>query len=290
MQKTATQKTTKDAFGDSTICFFGWDTLSAGKNMAVDEILLRRAEKENTFFVRFYDFSRPSVVLGSNDHPDLVKDPTGVDICRRITGGRPIYIDKNILGYSIIGPLTNETVELSNVEKMHKALGIMLAATISNIIGKEHEVTLGNTSSIRVDDKPIAGHAQHIIGKHSFIYSGVIVIAPWEIHPIKRLLGINSEDQKSISQLPNIADLAVEKKDPKEHKMDVVKGLSARFPRDNLTYIADAEKRRILSEATLLFNKKYGKADWTFKQDGFLRRDVKFCILFEDGPKPQPKN
>lgn len=86
---------------------FGYGRYSAQMNMAIDEALFSLSCASKKFFVRFYDFSRPSVILAVFDSPNnFVGDSNdSIDITRRITSGKPIYIDDNALAYCITGPI-----------------------------------------------------------------------------------------------------------------------------------------------------------------------------------------
>jgi lipoate-protein ligase A len=269
-------------FGRRRISLFGYDKLSAGRNMAVDEGLMRLAGKENRFFVRFYDFERPAVILAAYDHPDLVKNGggNGFDVCRRMTGGRPICMNGNTLGYSITGPAREADVA---PQFIHKNLGGLLADTIESMIEPGHEVNLGKTSSVRIDGKPIAGHGQFIDAGRSFLYHGLVVAAPWDAELIGDLIEITPEDRESIGLLPNISDLSAKRMDVEACKRGIIEGLSARLPKANLDEISAAEKSEAFENAERLCAEKYANSEWTYRRDVLLRRDVRFCILYEDG-------
>ena len=87
------------------------DTPASGaRNMAVDEFLLKRAEKEGGAPVlRLYSFNPPAITLGY--HQDAAKAidleaaaADGLDIIRRITGGRALLHDGE-LTYSVTAPI-----------------------------------------------------------------------------------------------------------------------------------------------------------------------------------------
>ncbi len=70
-------------------------------NMAKDEFLFQRLEQEAGTILRFYSWARPTVSLGYSQKPELVLDAdycrrTGVDIVRRITGGKLVLHDQEV--------------------------------------------------------------------------------------------------------------------------------------------------------------------------------------------------
>lgn len=83
---------------------------SGARNMAVDEFLLRRVENDGGAPVlRLYSFSPPAITLGY--HQDASKaidisavEADGLDIVRRITGGRALLHDGE-LTYSVTAPV-----------------------------------------------------------------------------------------------------------------------------------------------------------------------------------------
>ena len=83
---------------------------SGARNMAVDELLLRRVENDGGAPVlRLYSFSPPAITLGY--HQDVSKAididaaaADGLDVVRRITGGRALLHDGE-LTYSVTAPV-----------------------------------------------------------------------------------------------------------------------------------------------------------------------------------------
>lgn len=276
----ALQKRKDNPFGNSKVVFFGYDTFDAAKNMAVDELLKEKADKENRFFVRFYNVSRPSIILGSEDHYDLVKSANlnGCDMSRRITGGRPIYLDENTLQYSIAGPLRGGLNGFPR--EIHKRFGLILAESIEEAIGDGHEISLPRSSSIRIDGKPIAGHGQSISQGHSFLYHGVVVVYPWNLTMINALLHVDSKDFEELRSLPNLKDLGGDGT-PEEQKEELVGRMMAKLPPGQLVSVGADEREAIISKAASLSASKYSNPKWVFRDDIKLRRDAKFCILYE---------
>ncbi len=93
----------------------GWlliddEPASGARNMAVDEILLRRAEERGGAPVlRLYSFSPPAITIGYHQDAASAVDidaaaSDGIDVVRRITGGRALLHDGE-LTYSVTAPI-----------------------------------------------------------------------------------------------------------------------------------------------------------------------------------------
>ena len=290
----------KSVFGDKKVVMFGWDKFSAGMNMAVDEILMRHAYQEKKFFVRFYDFVKPSVILGMYDDPNVIKSRNAeeFDFSRRITGGKPIFMDGNTIGYSITGPLPMNGVAENPLlnpvypnKIIHNKLAPFLAKAIAQMIEPGCEIRLGNTGSIKVNGRQIASHAQFNKRSHSFIYHGAVVMAAWKLELIGTVLQVREEDKRSIIELPNISSLSIDKNNSVlSYKGRLVDRFISALPKANLDYMLDSDKIAVLEEAGDLYDKKYSQSGWIFKSGSNLGRGVSFCILYEDTMQiPEPE-
>lgn len=272
-------------FKGKQIVFFGWDKLDYARNMAIDEVLLNRAYEEDRFFVRFYDFQRPTVILAADGHSGVVKNrDDGFDVGRRISGGWPIYIDSNVLSYSITGSLKGEPEEKVGT-RLHDSLGRLLSESIKDMIDQRHKITLGDISGIRVDKIPIAGHSYHMALNRSFLYHGAVLIDRWKVGSVKRALMIREEEVERIESLPNLSDLSINKKGVLELKDEVIRRIVGRLPKENLTFINDQEKQDIMMGAEKLANSDYRDRKFILGDEKRLLRDddMKFCLLHMDG-------
>jgi lipoate-protein ligase A len=155
----------------------------------------------------------------------------------------------------------------------------MLTDTIANMVGPEYKLRLGSTSSVKVDEKPIAGHGQFISKKQSFLYHGVIAISDWDTQMIENLLKITREDFEKITTLPSIKSLVKGDKDATFYKGALVNDMLSRFPKANFKHIPTSLKSEILEEAQRLQETKYESRDWIYRSDIRLRQDTRFCIL-----------
>lgn len=82
--------------------------LAGPDNMAVDEVLLRRAAATGEAVFRVYAWSAPTLSLGRNQPARDEYDPTalrnhGVSVVRRLTGGRAVLHHREVT-YSVTAP------------------------------------------------------------------------------------------------------------------------------------------------------------------------------------------
>ena len=109
----------------------------AAYNMAIDEELLARAQKERTAPVlRFYGWSPPAVSIGRFQKIEAAVNADacarhGIDIVRRITGGRAVLHNKE-LTYSIIARL-DEPLFPSTVLGTYKVIATGLLAGLKHL-------------------------------------------------------------------------------------------------------------------------------------------------------------
>jgi len=83
--------------------------LDGATNMALDEVLMRRAARTGEWVLRCYAWSRPTLSLGRNqlacgryDLDAIAR--RGIDVVRRPTGGRAILHDREVT-YSVTAPV-----------------------------------------------------------------------------------------------------------------------------------------------------------------------------------------
>ena len=83
--------------------------LSAGFNMALDEVLLERVSESThpvETYLRFYQWERPTLSLGVSQKAARVVDldyckSQGIEVVRRITGGKAVLHDQEVT-YSVV--------------------------------------------------------------------------------------------------------------------------------------------------------------------------------------------
>jgi len=128
-------------------------------NMAVDEELLARAQKERTTPVlRFYGWSPPAVSIGRFQKIEEAVNSAacarrGIDIVRRITGGRAVLHNRE-LTYSIIARL-DEPLFPSTVLGTYKVIATGLLAGLKRLGLPAEMVSRGsrNAALVKKDAK-----------------------------------------------------------------------------------------------------------------------------------------
>ncbi len=275
--------------------YFGYDRFSAAKNMAIDEILKNKCEKDNKIYIRFYDFEKPCVILSYSDSKECLRkdayENKEIEISRRQSGGKPIYIDSNILAYSIIGSLNKDTTEFASTTSVHNYFGAFIADAINKTVKIDRQrITLGNVYSIKIDGKPIAGHAQFPTLSHSFFYHGVLAVGKWNALKINTLLNLSEADFDALKASPCITDLLKTDKDIngdistiEKIKQNLAKTILELISDNKYQEINSKEKSIIVSNAENLAYSKYFTKEWIEKSSkGIkLKKDSRFCLLYE---------
>jgi lipoate-protein ligase A len=263
--------------------------------MAIDEALFQHARDTGRTAIRFYEFKKPSIVLSYSDHPDNAKRENleGVELLRRITAGKPIYVHSGTLSYSIAGPLNVPgSAGVTSVVDVHNYFGTIIAEAIASVINApDVKVELGKAYSIRANGKPIAGHGQHLTTGSAFLYQGIITILPWDADLIDRLLHIRREDFEELKVLPSVKAISTVQMSADEYKARLIRKILARVYDPGTDQIDSREMAEIMQKANDL-KAKYTSDDWTMRaryaSDGqpdgreiTLKLDSRFCLLFE---------
>ncbi len=264
---------------------FGHGKYDAYMNMAIDEVLMDLADKTGRFFFRTYDFSKSSVILANSDSPMNLKELDGnVDVTRRISGGKPIYIDDNVLSYSITGPMHSIGGAFRNSTAINNAFGPLVMDAIAGIANCSDRLSMGKVYSIEFDGKPIVGNGQHLNPSHSFLYHGVAAVGPWDARSIDRRLWLRREDYDALYTLPNLHDIAGDGYTVQEYKRMLAESLhkAIGIAFSSMSGIGRSEKDKVLKSATTKVASIYASRSWVFRDDPGMKRDSRFCLLWPD--------
>src|SRR3989344_2902088 len=156
------------------------DTLDGLDNMALEEHFLQDSAKTKNAHIRFYDFSKDTVVLGYSQALDALKTwDSSFNVVRRASGGSHVHVGKNILAYSVIVPrdgsfVNHQDFRIYYADQIAKALETI---GITNIT-KDH-----NASTIMQNDKVIASHAV-TWGAKSALLHGLVMIDPYNMNQV----------------------------------------------------------------------------------------------------------
>lgn len=260
---------------------FGNGKYDAAMNMAIDEAMMRLSDQNGTFMLRTYEFIKPSVVLSFSDSTQNILSQSDIDVTRRISAGKPIYIDKNVLAYSITGPM-HSPYGFSPTD-LHKVLGSIISDSIERTVKCDIRLSLGNAYSIRYLGLPIVGNGQHIGKMHSFLYHGVIALGPWDHDNIRKVLRINDSDLQTMQQLPSISQIGNYKKDIQIYRSELCANIIDVATEYFKTYsvVCDQNKSKIIEDAKIIAEQKYKANEWIARTDIPLRVDSRFCLLYE---------
>ncbi|MFZ2055750.1 MAG: lipoate--protein ligase family protein [Candidatus Aminicenantales bacterium] len=159
-------------------------------NMAVDEYLFRRLDKDPRTTVRFYRWERPTVSLGYSQRVQEVLDydycrRNGVDVVRRITGGKLVLHWREIT-YSIVSSDTAAFSPILAESYRRISLGLILGLKRMGLQarlagpppssysrGKMPCFAYPARDEIEIDGRKIIGSAQKRVGER-FLQHGSI--------------------------------------------------------------------------------------------------------------------
>jgi len=277
-----TEKDKTSMFQNKTVISLGYGRHDAATNMAIDEAMLNLSSRSGKFFLRFYDFDKPSIVLSNSDHPDsiIMENLNGTSVTKRQTAGRPIYLDRNTFSYSITGhvPIGNDVPhDWDFKSKVHSHFGTIIASVIKAMANPEHVVEIGKHKSVVVDGRPIAGHAITTVGHYSFLYHGVLGLDQWDAAKINSLLRIRYKDFEEIGRLPSINSVAkIKSADLSEYRrrfMDLLLDSMGQ-----IQAIEPADESELLGSAAKLAKQKYSNEDWFLRKDDNLKVRLRFCM------------
>ncbi len=288
------------------LSYLGYGEYGAAMNMALDEAMRERSSETGAMLVRFYDFKRKSVIYSKFDDASIIKreNADGIEITRRESGGRPIYLSSNVLCYSIAIPERQDGGSDDTEYGVHQRYGRIMADTIAWVAGMgSNELELPGRSSIRFMGEPLAGHAQWRSGfnKGPTLYHGIIVVAPWDAEEIGRIWNIDKKELGRIAGLPSVMGIARRGLGSvAETKLEIVNTFLALIGKRDAVPDTN-EDGLLLSRAARLAADKYANDSWVFprldSEESERRtireqrlRNVPFCILWEDSQKPPKVN
>lgn len=243
-------------------------------NMAVDEAIFKAVSAgESTPTLRFYTWAPSAVSVGYFQNTigevdlDLCLD-MGIDVVRRLTGGRAVLHDKE-LTYSIICPdnlpefqghilATYKIISSCLVEGLN-SIGIKASlAPSARKAGRESPSACFTSPShyeIMTDGKKLVGSAQRR-GEGAFLQHGSVLMEFDRVRHVKVLPGSGSLDR--VASVNDYTDIGV---------LDLLsalvkgfeRGLGVSFSEGGLT-----DKESLTSE--LCRNERYCKEDWNLKR------------------------
>ncbi len=285
--------------------YWGLGSFSAKTNMALEELMLKKAIKGVAPF-RFWDFSKDSVVLGYAQATDAVKKTdNSFDVVRRITGGSHVQTGKNILAYTFAVPRDGS---FGSFEDLRAYFADIVAKGLVGL-GIENIVVDNKASTIMVDNKIVASHAI-IWGIESALLHGLILIDPYDVDKVSERVNLAQrkigssvyKEYTALKNLPAVSRLlsSVAPNLDDQSRSDFLKGTVANSIMKNLTN--KFEKKQItdstISEAFDIVNNKHKKSSWIenrkppFTEDeiekipgeelnGNLKKNLGYCLFMQ---------
>ncbi|MBI2543212.1 MAG: lipoate--protein ligase family protein [Candidatus Aenigmarchaeota archaeon] len=263
--------------------------------MALEEFLIRRIADQklnDVAAIRFYSFPQDSIVLGYAQDTDVIKylDST-VRLTRRITGGSHVQTGPNVISYSFVVPRDGS---FKTYEDMRTFYADHVANAL-NGIGLD-DVNVDNKASIiKVDGRPIAGHAMWW-GIKSALLHGLITLTPYDVDKIadrvmlqQRKVGSQVYTEYSaIKNLPSVSDHLKAELDNR-YLRELVGNAILREVTGN-KYERKIVDDVIIQESIELFKQRYGKPLWINEHEPTFTEQEVEAIPGEELRGPLKKN
>lgn len=259
---------------------------SAAYNMAVDEVLLNaRGQDPESITLRFYSWNPPAVSLGYGQDVEGEIDPRrcdryGIDLVRRITGGRAVLHDQEFT-YSLAAPESHPALGGRSgvmIRKVGEALvgtlkrfGIQaeLATTGSCGLGRKDDVCFTATGryEITANGRKLAGSAQRRSGGR-VLQHGSVLLGPGHRKLPLLMPDHEHERREAIARLLDSRTISVAELTPDLPSFEEWADGLSRSMLDGLNVegrvdVLDAEERHA---AETLVGTRYGHAEWTFRR------------------------
>lgn len=250
---------------------WGVSVLPANINMALEEFLLKRVagSKDKKAALRFYSFSKDSIVLGYAQDTDVIKKlDNDVYLTRRITGGSHVQTGRNTLAYSFVVPKDGN---FYHFEEMRAYYASLIAKALKSLGLGPIEVD-NKASTINVGPRIIASHAM-FWGVKSALLHGIIILIPYDVDKIAQRVVLSERDiggktyseYWALKKLPVVSEELPERKRPLILKPEFLRELVSRA----ITKEVAGEKFRrmkvnnnVIKEATHLMERRYGAPVW----------------------------
>lgn len=276
-------------------------TCSAAYNMAVDEVLLdacrrdawrldarrRNAHRRNAdmMTLRIYSWRPPAVSIGYGQEAESEIDPDqcdryGIDLVRRITGGRAVLHDQE-LTYSLVAPESHPALG-GRSGVMLRAVSEALVETLKHFEIPAELAMEGRCGSDGHDDvcftatgryeitaggRKLAGSAQRR-SRGVVLQHGSLLLGPGHRRLPLLMPAHDPERRETIARLLNhrtvsVAELIPDLPSFEEWTDRLSRSMLNRLNVEGRTDVLDAEERRA---AESLVRTRYENAHWTYRR------------------------
>ena len=256
--------------------YFGHDKTDVFTALALDDVLTEKAVETGKWFIRSYEFAKPSITIGISEDLSDINFFEGIDYTRRRTGGSAIWLDDNILAYAIVQPRKSF---YPDVESAHHFFAHKIGLALKEI--GLPEVYIGGRYSISLSPDQygiISGNSGYNTN-NAFLYHGVIVVEQLNIDVISKYIKLRKtekvDEREMISRLPSLEKVS----GTKISKAHLGKLIAHHVSSGNYRNATEAERQEIFSRANEISNKIYKNRDWIIGKGINLRSHLGFCLI-----------
>ena len=151
----------------------GLEKHDAAMNMAIDQAISESgASGQSPATIRFYQWEKPAVSLGAyqalSDVDLGVCRERGIEIVRRMTGGRAVYHGTSDFTYCVVVPIKTFNYSITTAYRS-VCNSILIALKKIGIKGR-----LEQSNDVMVDERKISGNAAKVIDSGWYLQHGAI--------------------------------------------------------------------------------------------------------------------
>ena len=256
--------------------YWGLNRLPALDNMALEEFFLRDPTYQQQAHIRFYDFSRDTIVLGYNQALDALKKwDSSFAVTRRPSGGSHVQVGQNILAYSFIVPRNGE---FSYHPDFREYYAEKIADALRQV-GMPNITTDNAASTIMQGGKVIASHAV-TWGVKSALLHGLVMIDPYNMDLLRERVNLGMRtignhkyyEADALSTMPTATTLLQHHKpyatpEQKTHYCKQLIASSILLKVAGTKFDRSVLSEDILERARLFQERKYAREAWIKQRD-----------------------
>ncbi|MGS5801465.1 lipoate--protein ligase [Staphylococcus aureus] len=227
-------------------------------NLAMEEYVLKNMPKDDSYFL-FY-VNRPSIIIGKNQNTiEEVNQPYidehGIDVVRRISGGRAVYHDTGNLNFSFV--TDDDGNSFHNFKKFTEPIVEALQS-----LGVDADMSGRN--DIQVGSAKISGNAMVKVKDRMFSHGTLMLNS--ELNEVQNALKVNpakikSKGIKSVrSRVANISEFLDEPLDIDRFKEIILKTIFGEATQVEEYILTDDDWKKIEQ----LSNEKYRTWEWNY--------------------------
>jgi lipoate-protein ligase A len=260
----------------SEFVYFGHDRTDVYTALALDDALTEKAAETGKWFIRSYEFAKPSITLGvSEDVSDIIPFE-GLDHTRRRTGGSAIWLDESSLAYAIVQPRKSFDPDVENAHHFfaHKiGLALKELGLPEVYIGRRYSISLS------CDQYGIISGNSGYNTQNAFLYHGVIVVKQLNIDAISKYIKLRKtetvDEREMISRLPSL-EKALGTEISKERLGRLI---AHHVSSGNYRNATESERQDIFLRAQQIANETYRNKDWIIGKGVSTRSNLGFCLI-----------